>query len=220
MKCQKGEKASKDKSKSETSPEQKAEVETVENGNACAESNNNVISNGSDCTDDEGMDHSPSAENMESKTENCGDQKDGIQEADSVMQIEGGSEVKKPPKKKREDDADSDGEKEGKNICNKSTSQHTPLKTSKTSLLSGREEKIPRTEYDLTTEKDEVIEMSQESVPAINGSAVSGKTAEEQANGKESEPMDTDSSPSNRDKASTDLEISSKNEIEGTNKSK
>lgn len=147
--------------------------------------------------------------------------KDSIQEADSVMQTEGSSEIKKPPKKKREDDADSDMElhKEGKNVCNKVTGQQTPLKTSKP-LLSGREEKIPRTEYDLT-DKDEVLEMSQESVPAVNGSTVSdGKTAEEQTNGKESEPMDTDSSPSNGDKTSTNLEIYSKNEADGTNASK
>lgn len=106
------------------------------------------------------------------------------------------------------------------------TGQQTPLKTSKPSLLSGREEKIPRTEYNLTkdkdeVDKDEVVEMSQESVPAVNGSTVSGgKTAEEQTNGKESEPMDTDSSPSNADKTSTDLEIYSKNEVDGTNQSK
>lgn len=217
VKSQKADKTSKDKNKSETSPEPKAEVETAENGNACAENNNNVISNGSNCTDDEGMDHSPSSENMEAKTENCTEQKDSIQEADSVMQTEGSSEIKKPPKKKREDDADSDGElhKEGKNVCNKVTGQQIPLKTSKP-LLSGREEKIPRTEYDLT-DKDEVLEMSQESVPAVNGSTVSGgKTAEEQTNGKESEPMDTDSGPSNGDKTSTNLEIYSKNEADGT----
>lgn len=213
VKSQKSDKANKDKSKSETS-QTKAEGEAVENGNACAENNNNnIISNGSDCTDDEGMEHSPSAENMDTKTENCADQKDSSQEADSVMQTEAGGDVKKPPKKKREDDVDSDSE------GNKSGGQQTPLKTSKPSLLSGREEKIPRTEYDL--DKDEVVEMSQESAPAVNGSTVSGgKTEEEQTNGKDSEPMDTDSSPSNADKASTDLEINSKNEADGTNKSK
>lgn len=216
----KADKTSKDKNKCETTPEPK-EVETAENGNACSENNNNVISNGGICTDDEGMDHSPSAENTEAKLENCDEQKDDIQEADSVMQTEGGSEIKKPPKKKREDDADTDEEvqKEGKNVCNKTAGQQTPLKSSKPSLLSGREEKIPRTEYDLTTDKDEVVEMLQESVPTVNGSTVNnGKTAEEQADGKESEPMDTSSS--NGDKTSTNLESCSKNEVDGTNTSK
>lgn len=216
VKSNKSDKAIKEKSKSEIS-EAKAEVKTVENGNPCAENNNNIISNGSDCTDDEGMDHSPSAENMDTKTENCANHKEGSQEVDSVMQTEGGNEIKKPPKKKREDDADSDGElqKEGKNLGNKSSGQQTPMKTLE------REEKIPRTEYDLTTYKDEVVEMSQESVPAVNGSTVScGKNEEEQTNGKESEPMDTDSSPSNTDKASTDLENNGRKEVDEENKSK
>uniref|UniRef100_A0A3B3ZKT8 Opioid growth factor receptor (OGFr) conserved domain-containing protein n=1 Tax=Periophthalmus magnuspinnatus TaxID=409849 RepID=A0A3B3ZKT8_9GOBI len=221
IKSPKAEKKSNDKIKPEASPEPKEEV--VENGNACSETNNNIVSNGSDCTDDEGMEHSPSAENEDATSETGSGQKDGTQEADSAMQTDG--EIKKPPKKKRDDDADSDEDfgspqKEVKNACNKTTGQQTPLKTSKASLLSGREEKIPRTEYNPTTDKDEVVEMSQESVPALNGSAESGsdKTAEEQINGKESEPMDTDSSPSNGINTSADLAINNKEVVNGTKK--
>ncbi|XP_072305075.1 opioid growth factor receptor [Eucyclogobius newberryi] len=217
----KGDKTSNDKIKSETSPEPKDDV--VENGNACSENNNNVVSNGSDCTDDEGMEHSPRADDPDPKTDASSDQKESAQEADSAMQTDAGGESKKPPKKKREDDAEPDSnrgspQKDGKNGCNKSSGQQTPLKTSKAPLLSGREEKIPRTELNPAT--DEVAEMSQEATPSANGSAESGgdKTAEERVNGKESEPMDTESSPSNGDNASTDL-IVSKEAVNGTNKS-
>ncbi|KAK7877920.1 hypothetical protein WMY93_031449 [Mugilogobius chulae] len=222
VKSEKVDKVNNDKTKLEISAKPKDEV--VENGNACSENNNNTISNGSDCTDDEGMEHSPSTENAAPKTETSSDQKESTQESDTVMQTETSSEIKKPPKKKREEhDSDSDEEvKDGKNGCNKSAGQLTPLKTSaKASLLSGREEKIPRTEFNPTTDKEEVVEMSQETVPSVNGSKESSgnKTGEEQINGKESEPMDTDSSPSNGVNASTDLVINGKDTVNGTNKS-
>lgn len=216
----------KDRNKISTYPEPKVKIESVENGNASTENNNHLVSNGNNCTDDEGMDHSPSAESVESKTEDSTDQKDGILETDNLLQTEGGSESKKPPKKKREDEADSDEDlstpqTESKNTCNKTAGQQsTPLKTSKhsPSLLSGREEKIPRTDYNPATDKDEV-EMVQESVSTINRSTISAdKTVDEHTNGKELEPMDTDSSPSNGDKTSADSLINCKGTDEGTNK--
>ncbi|CAL9703468.1 unnamed protein product [Knipowitschia caucasica] len=214
-----GTKAKSEKTKSETSPEAKEEV--VENGNACSEKNNNIVSNGSDCTDDEGMEHSPSAGNPDPKSE-TGSKQLQKEEADGTMQTDGGGEIKKPPKKKREDDTDSDGDlgspqKDGKNCSNKPTGQQTPLKTSKASLSSGREEKIPRTEYN-ATDKEEVMQTSQETAACVNGSAKSDKAAEEQTNGKESEPMDTDASPPTANGSTTDSGISERPSTEPLNK--
>lgn len=227
IKAQKGndQTASKDKNKLQPSPESNLETQTVGNGNASAE-NNNILGNGNDCTDEDGMDHSPSAETVVAKTENSVDYKDSIEEPD-IMQTEGGTEIKKPPKKKREDGSAeglTTAQTKGRNGCNKAASQpsqsaHTPLKTSKLSpsLLSGREEKIPRTDYNPETDKAE-IEMRQESVSVVNGSLMSpDKTVDEQTNGKELEPMDTDSSPLNGDKPSGDSLINCKETDERTN---
>ncbi|XP_042347610.1 opioid growth factor receptor [Plectropomus leopardus] len=218
---------SKDKNKlSEASPEPKPEEETVGNGNAEAESNNEILGNGNDSTDDaDDMDQSPSPESETTKTEPCADSEDTLtndwkdtpKEPDNIMQTDGDTDTEKPPKKKREDnkvlpsngpagDAAS-GQMEEKAGANKATGQtspsaQTPAKTSKhsPSLSSGREEKIPRTDFNQVPDKKEEEETSQANVSATNGSATSTeKGADEQTNGKESEDIDMESNPSSSD---------------------
>ncbi|XP_041655590.1 opioid growth factor receptor-like protein 1 [Cheilinus undulatus] len=217
----------KDKIESEASPEPKQDAETVGNGNAEAESNNDNLGNGNDSTDDaDEMDQSPSPESVTSKPEPCADSeekftnnsKDGKQEPDNIMQTDGDIDTEKPPKKKREDnkvlpsngsagDLDGGGQMEEKAGANKASGQmspssQTPLKTSKhsPSLSSGREEKIPRTDFNQVPDKKEEEETSLENVSATNGSETStDKGVEEQANGKESEDADMESNPSSSD---------------------
>lgn len=228
-KAQKGtdKSASKDKNKqSEASPEPKPEeAETVGNGNAEAESNNEIVGNGNDSTDDvDEMDQSPSPDSVTAETEPCADSedtftsdsKDTIQEPDNIMQTDGDIDTEKPPKKKREDkvlpsngsagDAAS-GQMEEKAGANKATGQTSPSaqnppKTSKhsPSLSSGREEKIPRTDFNQVPDKKEEEETSQANVSAANGSATSpDKGVDEQTNGKESEDIDMESNPLSSD---------------------
>ncbi|XP_059189693.1 opioid growth factor receptor [Centropristis striata] len=218
---------SKDKNKlSEASPESKPETETVGNGNAEAESNNEILGNGNDSTDDvDEMDQSSSPESGTEKAEPCvnsedtltNESKDAIQEPDNNMQTEGDTDTEKPPKKKREDnkvlpsngsagDAAS-GPMEEKTGVNKATGQmspsaQTPHKTSKhsPSLSSGREEKIPRTDFNQVPDKKEEEETPQANVSATNGSVTStDKGADEQTNGKEAEDIDMESNPSSSD---------------------
>lgn len=224
--------ASKDKNKqSEASPEPKPEVETVGNGNAEAEPNNEILGNGNDSTGDvDEMDQSPSPESVTAKTEPCvdkedtltNDSKDTAKEPDNIMQTDGDIDTEKPPKKKREDnkvlpsngsagDAAS-GQMEEKAGTNKTTGQtspsaQTPPKTSKhsPSLSSGREEKIPRTDFNQVPDKKEEEETSQTNVlatnvPATNGSATSTeKGVDEQTNAKELEDIDMESNPASSD---------------------
>lgn len=215
---------SKDKNKlSDASPEPKPEAETVGNGNTEAESSNEILGNGNDSTDDvDEMDQSPSPDSVTAKTEPSedtftSDSKGTIQEPDNIMQTDGDIDTEKPPKKKREDnkvlqsngsagDAAS-GQMEEKAGANKAAGQtspsaQTPAKTSKhsPSLSSGREEKIPRTDFNQVPDKKEEEETSQANVSATNGSAASSdKGADEQTNGKESEDIDMESNPSSSD---------------------
>ncbi|XP_040008673.1 opioid growth factor receptor isoform X2 [Xiphias gladius] len=219
--------ASKDKNKlSEASPEQKPEAETVGNGNAETESNNEILGNGNDSTDDvDEMDQSPSPDTVAAKTEPSADSerkftdnsKDTIHEPDNGMQTDGDIDTEKPPKKKREDNkvlpsngsaGDSAiGQMEEKSVANKSTGQTSPsvqtlLKTSKysPSLSLGREEKIPRTEFNHVPDKKEEEDTSQENVSATNGSLTSiEKPVDERRNGKELEDIDMASNPSSSD---------------------
>ncbi|CAJ1084847.1 opioid growth factor receptor [Xyrichtys novacula] len=217
----------KDKNKErEASPEPKPDNDTVGNGNAEEESCNDNLGNGDDSTDDaDKMDQSPSPNSVTSKPEPSADSeqkctnnpKDSIQEPDNIMQTDGDIDTEKPPKKKREDNKVlpsngstgdlASGQMEEKTGANKATGQtspssQTPLKTSKhsPSLSSGREEKIPRTDYNQVPDKKEEEEMSQENVSATNGSeTVTEKSVDEQTNGKESEDTDMDSNPSSSD---------------------
>ncbi|KAK5863842.1 hypothetical protein PBY51_000839 [Eleginops maclovinus] len=212
--------ASKDKSKlSEASPEKtKPEAENVGNGNT--ESNDEIVENGNDSTDDvDEMDQSPSPDSATAKAEPCADSKetlannskDPIPEPDVIMQTDEDADTKKPPKKKREDDkvlpsngpaGDSASEQtEEKAGANKatgqtSTSAQAPAKTAKhsPSLSSGIEEKIPRTDFNQVPDKKEKEETS--NVLATNGSETSAdKGAAEQTNGKKTEDIEMDSIP-------------------------
>ncbi|XP_051281671.1 opioid growth factor receptor [Dicentrarchus labrax] len=219
--------ASKDKNKlSEVSPEPKSEAETVGNGNAEAETNNEILGNGNDSTDDvDEMDQTPSPDTVMAKTEPCADSehkstndsKDTIQEPDNIMQTDGDIDTEKPPKKKREDNKvlpsngsvgdSASGQMEEKPAANKATGQtspsaQTPPKTSKhsPSLSSGREEKIPRTDFNQVPDKKEEEETLQANVSATNGSLTStDKGVDEQTNGKESKDIDMESNPSSSD---------------------
>lgn len=218
--------ASKDKNKlSESSTEPKAEAETVGNGNAEVESTYEILGNGNDSTDDvDEMDQSPSPDTVTAKTEPGADgehkftnnSKASIQEPD-IMQTDGDIDTEKPPKKKREDNKVlpsngsagelASGQMEEKAGANKATGQtsssaQTPLKTSKhsPSPCLGREEKIPRTDFNQVPDKKEDKETSQANVSPTNGSLTStDKGVNEQTNGKDSEDVNMESHTSSSD---------------------
>ncbi|TKS77818.1 Opioid growth factor receptor [Collichthys lucidus] len=212
--------ASKDKNKlSEVSPGPKPEAEAVSNGSAEAESNNQILGNGNDSDVDE-MDQLHSPNTVIAKTEPCADSehksannsKDTIQEPENIMQTDGDTDTEKPPKKKREDNKVlpsngsagdfASGQMEEKAGANKATGQtspsaQTPHKTSKhsPSLSSGREEKIPRTDFNQVPDKNEEEKTLQANASATNGSLTSTvKGADKQTNG--SEDVDMESNPS------------------------
>ncbi|XP_010776702.1 opioid growth factor receptor-like protein 1 [Notothenia coriiceps] len=212
---------SKDKNKlSEASPEKtKPEAENVGNGNTEAESNDEIVENGNDSTDDvDEMDQSSSPNSATAKAEPCADSeetltndsKDPIQEPDVIMQTDEDPDTKKTQKKKkREDDKvlPSNGsagdsaseqmeEKAGANKATGQTSAQAPPKTAKhsPSLSSGIEEKIPRTDFNQVPDKKEEEETS--NVSATNGSVTSAdKGVSEQTNGKETEDVEMESNP-------------------------
>lgn len=224
--------ANKDKNKlSEASSESKPEAETVGNGNTeAAEPKNEILGNGNDSTDDvDDMDQSPSPDSLAAKPEPSVDSDHKItnnskdKEPDNCMQTDGDIDTEKPPKKKREDNKElpsngsawdsASGQMEEKTGANKATGQtspsaQTPHKTSKhsPSLSSGREEKIPRTDFiqaldkkedDDDDEEEEEEDMSQENVSATNGSLTStDKPADEQRNEKELEDINMANSSS------------------------
>lgn len=214
--------ASKEKSKlCEASPEPKPDAEIVGNGNAKAESNNEISGNGNDSADDvDVMEQSPSSDTSMTKTEPStdgqqkltNDSKDIMQEPDNNMQTDEDLDTEKPPKKKREDMVlqsngsagdSASGQTEEKDGANKSTGQTSmPAQNSIHSLShsSVRGEKIPRTEFDQVADKEEEEDTSQENVSTTNGSLTSTKQcADEQANGKESEDIIMESNPSSAD---------------------
>lgn len=219
--------ASKDKNKlSEASLEPKPEAETVGNGNAEAESTNEISGDGNDSMDDvDEMDQTPSPDTVTAKTEPCTDSerrfsnnsKASIQEPDIIMQTDGDTDNEKPPKKKREDNKVlpsngsagdlASGQTEEKAGANKATGQtspsvQTPLKTSKhsPSLSLGREEKIPRTDFNQVPDKKEEEETSQANVLVTNGSLTStDNVVDKQTNGKENEDVDMESNPLSSD---------------------
>lgn len=203
--------ASKDKNaSSESSPKANWEEEAVGNGNAEAESEK-FLENGGDCTEDvDEMDQSPSPDTVMAKSEPGADgdckstsgAKDTVHEAD-LMQTDWDAEPEKPPKKKREDDtevpapspAPAAGSAMGPAVEEKvgggkvsSSSGQTLLKTSKhsPSPCQGREEKIPRTDFNQVPDKSQDLEMPQEGVLVANGSRRSSDKEEiEQTNGKD-----------------------------------
>ncbi|KAM8862221.1 uncharacterized protein AB9W97_017728 isoform 2-T2 [Spinachia spinachia] len=202
--AQKGTDKMPSKDKNKLSPETPPDAEPLANGN---EESNDILGNGHDSADDvDEMDQSSSPDSAKVKSGPCADgedaaTKDGAQAADSVMQTDEDGDTEKPPKKKREDnkelhsngsvgDSASEETKE-KAGANKAAVQ-TPPKTSKhsPSLSSGREEKIPRTDFNQAADKRK----GEETSSATNGSGTS--KAGEQTNGKESEDVDMESNPS------------------------
>ncbi|XP_058499855.1 opioid growth factor receptor [Solea solea] len=148
--------------------------------------------------DEEEMDQSPTPDTVpvntgaaKSEHKLTHDSDDGIQEADNRMQTDVDTDTEKPQKKKREEDDEmppsngsaEDSEANG-HMDDKSSaatkapvetipSAQTPPKTSKHSPVhsSGREEKIPRTDFNQVPDtKEEDEDMSQESVSTTNGS--------------------------------------------------
>lgn len=181
------------------------ERETVANGNAEVEFNSEVMGNGNDSADDgDEMDQSSSPDTAAVATRETGadaERKppngtaDAVQEEDNRMQTDQDTNPEKPPKKKREEENEAPpppsngsagGASEEKSRADKSTdpasaaaAAQTPLKTFKHSptLSSGREEKIPRTEFnqvpDKTKEEEEEEEDMSQDVAATNGSVTS-----------------------------------------------
>ncbi|XP_047425435.1 opioid growth factor receptor [Mugil cephalus] len=208
-KAQKGtDKTSKDNSKAESSPEPKPESDAVGNGNASG-SDENILGNGNDSSDDvDDMDHSSP---VTVKTDPVDDEEkvteDSTQEADNDMHTDEDIAAEKPPKKKREDSKvlptngsagdSASGHTEEKAGANKGSGQTSPSvqtlsKTSKHSptLSSEREEKIPRTDFNLVPDRKEEEETSQEKTSATNGSLMeTNQGADEQTNGKDSEDI-------------------------------
>ncbi|XP_030590580.1 opioid growth factor receptor isoform X1 [Archocentrus centrarchus] len=217
--------AVKDKSKLlEVSSEPKPESEAVGNGNVETESNNDILGNGNDSSDDVNeMDHSPSNNTVTGQNESCADSEQKFtsnlkdQDGEINMQTDGDVEPEKPPKKKKEDNRVlpsnglagglPSGQIEDKAVPNKATGQtspsaQTPHKTSKhsPSLSSEREEKIPRTDFNQVPHKKEAEETLQETLSAANGSLMkTDNGVDEQTNGKESEDIDMESNPTTSD---------------------
>ncbi|KAM3871783.1 opioid growth factor receptor [Diretmus argenteus] len=212
---------------SEGSSEPKPEAGTVGNGNAGAESDDDILGNGNGFTDDDGdeMDQSAIPETVPVKVETNveGEHRDAnkpnfiAQEPVNIMQTDGEIESEKPPKKKKEDNKVlpndgaagdfTNGQMEEKVPNSKvsgqtSPSVSTPLKTKSEgskhspSLSSGREEKIPRTDFSHVPDKKEQGEQAQANVSAMNGA---GKCVDEQTNSKDLEAMDVESNPPSSD---------------------
>nr|XP_020466367.1 opioid growth factor receptor-like protein 1 [Monopterus albus] len=217
---------SKDKAKlSEASPEPIPEAEIVGNGNAKAESNNEILGNGNDSTDDvDDMDQCPTPDTAKPKTEPSADSEhtftsnsmDTVQEPDTRMPTDGDINTEKPQKKKRDDkelpnngsaEDSTSGQMEEKAGANKATGPASPSaqtipKTNKhlNSLSSEREEKIPRTDFNQVLDKKEEEDASQQKVLAPNGSlGSSDKCEDERTNGNESEDMIIESNPPSSD---------------------
>ncbi|XP_068453503.1 opioid growth factor receptor isoform X2 [Clinocottus analis] len=193
--------------------------EILENGNDSPEEDDD------DEDDDDEMDQSSSPDSLTAKNEACADGEDAstadpkaaaAQEPDNIMQTDVDVDTEKPPKKKREDDDEDAKEPQGngsagggpaeeKAAADKAAGQTSPSaqmhpKTSKhsPSLSSGREEKIPRTDFNQVPEKKEEEETSKANAAATNGSGASADGAG-QTNGKEEEDVDMESNPSSAD---------------------
>ncbi|XP_076023228.1 opioid growth factor receptor [Genypterus blacodes] len=209
--------AGKDKSKlSEASSAEPKPKAAVENGNAATESDNELMDNGDGCAPDvDEMDQSTGPDTVTVKSETCEDgedksaskPKDATQGPVSVMQTNVDALAEKPPKGKKEDSKVPNngpaedaacGQAEDKASANKAAGQTTPSastphKTSKhsPSLSSGREEKIPRTDFNQVPDTRDNEEM-----PAANGAPTRPRTSvDEQTN----EAMDVESNSPNSD---------------------
>nr|XP_057908147.1 opioid growth factor receptor [Doryrhamphus excisus] len=215
-KAQKETETRKDKIKqSESTSHPKADKMTVGNGTNSQPETNNSLGNSNESADDvDEMDQSPTPDTVTVKTEptyiefkSTNSSQDTIHEPNNVMQMDEDAGIEEPPKKKREESVTMQsngisagdvgtGQAEGKAGGNAASGQisspaQTPLKTSKHSpcLSSGREEKIPRTDFTQVPDKDD-------KVSEANGS--SHKKGDEQTTEK-SEDIDMESNPSSVD---------------------
>ncbi|XP_071750705.1 opioid growth factor receptor [Centroberyx gerrardi] len=198
-----------------------SEDEFLENGNGCTD----------DDGDEMDQSASPDTvpvkveTNAEGELRDTSKPKDTIQEPVIITQPDGDIELEKPPKKKREDNKGLPGNSPAGDVANgqmeetvvsnnkaagqTSPSVSTPLKTKpegfskhSPSLSSGREEKIPRTDFNHVPDKKEEGETTQANVSATNGNGAltsTDKCVDEQTNGKDSEAMDVESNPSSSD---------------------
>lgn len=217
--------AGKDRTAScESSPEPKREDEALGNGSAEADKSESekFLENGADCTEEgEEMDQSPGPDTVTAEPEpDPSGARDTVQEAD-LMQTDRDAEPEKPPKKKREEEPagavpshgatggsaapeEKAGGTSGTGGKASSSLGQTPLKTSKhsPSPCQGREEKIPRTDFNQVPDKTEDLEMSQERLAAANGSPRSSGRDEskEQTNGEDcdDETMEAQNSSSSQ----------------------
>ncbi|XP_034028700.1 opioid growth factor receptor [Thalassophryne amazonica] len=208
-----------DKSKlSEESCEQKTEAGIAGNQTAEADSKYKILENGNDCHDDVAdMDQSPGPDDVTVKNETAADSesgitdnaKDPVQESCGVMATDGDIDTEKPPKKKRDDKVlPSNGYTEDRigNGFVKVGDQtghavQTPLKTSKhsPSLSLGREEKIPRTEFNQVPDKKEEEQMMTTDVSLTNGASEAAECVDEPTH-EDSEAVDMESNSSGSEK--------------------
>ncbi|XP_061909862.1 opioid growth factor receptor-like protein 1 [Entelurus aequoreus] len=212
-KPQKESETSKDKIKQpESAPQVKEDKMSVGNGNL--ETNNN-LGNSNEATDEvDEMDQSPTPDTVTVKTEPTADidskptnhSQNTIQEPDNVMQTDGVVGTEEPLKKKREDGAMmqtngisagyvSSGQAErkaGSNTAQMNSPAQTPLKTLKHSpcLSSGREEKIPRTDFTQVPDQEDKVSQANRS---------SHENGDEQTTERKPEDVDMESNPSTVD---------------------
>ncbi|KAM9828395.1 opioid growth factor receptor [Syngnathus typhle] len=212
-KAQKQTETNRDKlNQTEMPPHLKEDQMTIRNGNS--ESNDNTLGNGTDSMNEtDEMDQSPDTASV--KTEPGADIEfkatnsslEAGQEPDNVMQTDQDSNTEKPPKKKREDNSlmqsngsapdASAGQAEGKSAGDGALSQmsspaHTPLKTAKHSpcLSSGREEKIPRTDFTQVPDKED---------KGLHANGSARQPRDELTTEKKVEDVDMESNPSSLD---------------------
>ncbi|KAM4610961.1 opioid growth factor receptor [Polymixia lowei] len=206
--------------------EGESDNEFVGNGNGCNDDEDDDEDDIIDETDEMDQSASPDTvpvkvgTSEDVKHRDTSKPKDPIQEPVSIMQMAGEIESEKPPKKKREDNKvlssnspavdsiNANGQMEEKVVPNNfpgqtSPSVSTPLKTKpegsskhSPSLSSGREEKIPRTDFCHAPDKKEEGETTRANISAMSGALTStDKFSNEQANGKDLEAMDVESTP-------------------------
>lgn len=195
--------ANKEKNKqADAPPEPEPDTDIVGNGNAKAESNDEILGNGNDSAADDGeMELSPSSDNVAainepgefSQPKLTNNSRDIIQEPGNMQTDE--LDAGKPPKKKRDDTVlTSNGDSttrlmEETSGANEATGQTSPsvqtphkASTHSPSLSSGKGEKIPRTEFNQVPNKEKEDDALQDSASATTGA---DKSVDEQKNGQE-----------------------------------
>ncbi|XP_056130214.1 opioid growth factor receptor isoform X2 [Lampris incognitus] len=177
--------------------EAKPEPGTVGNGNAEADSDSERLGNGNGCNNDDDddedeMDQLASPETMLAKVETS----EEVEQRDpSIMQTDE-IELEKPPKKKREDNKVLPSNSPARDFANGQVEEKGVPNNS----MSGREGKIPRTDFGHMPDKKEEGETAGANAPTITEALSSNdKCIDEHANGKDSEAMDVESNLPNSD---------------------